>query len=33
MSEISLVHEISQQPVKRKLTRKDFITNKKPSVQ
>lgn len=30
MSEISLVHEIAQQPVKRKLTRKDFVSNKRP---
>ena len=30
MSEISLVHEVSQQPVKRKLTRKDFIANQRP---
>ena len=30
MSEISLVHEVAQQPNKRKLTRKDFLSNKKP---
>ena len=30
MSEISLVHEVAQQPNKRKLTKKDFLSNKKP---
>ena len=30
MSEISLVHEVSQQPIKRKLTKKDFIANQRP---
>ena len=30
MPEISLVDEISQEPIKRKLTKKDFITNKRP---
>ena len=30
MSEISLVHEISQEPERRKLTKKDFIANQRP---